>query len=283
MVWTVAALPTRVLPAKVTEVGLTVRVGGTPVQLSVRVLVVEGIPLDASSLSTVSVPVRTPAALGVQRSVNASVASTAIAAGLGGEHACMPRQPWSRKTKSPVSVIDDTLSVVDAWSATRLRTWTVPSMVPPPSGAAPRLYGEARSKVWIDWMPVPLAGTSATVSPVGSLLSSMLSVAVRAPLALGLNWTSIVPDPPIVIGKPVSAPATIEKSAACVPLRAVVTLARFMTASPVLSMVRVRVAEAPAPLAFQRRLPKVSPPPDTTSRGASLSPATVTVGSVPLG
>jgi hypothetical protein len=68
MVWTVAALPTRVLPANVTEVGLTVRVGGTPVQFRVTALLDVAPPLDASSLTTVSVAVRVPAPDGVQRS-----------------------------------------------------------------------------------------------------------------------------------------------------------------------------------------------------------------------
>ena len=55
------------LPAKVTDDGDTPRVGATPVQLSVMVRLVLGMPVDASSLVTVRTAVRVPAAVGEQR------------------------------------------------------------------------------------------------------------------------------------------------------------------------------------------------------------------------
>ena len=198
-----------------------------------------------------------------------------------------PVQLWSMNANSlalaPVMVALVALSVMVAPSAPRLRISRAVESTMPPIGAEPTLKGLPELNDRIDCPPVPLAAMLATVSPVGSLLSSMSKVAVRVPAPPGLNSTVMVPaGPPGGTGKPVSMPARIWKSVGLVPVKLATIAAYARSASPVLLMVRTLVAVEPVPVMFQRTAVANVRSPVTTRRGASLSPLTPTVGSTPV-
>ncbi len=261
MVWIVAAVPTRVLPAKVTEVGATVRVGGTVVHDSETV----SVTLTPSSLVIVRVAEKVPPVALLQRITNGSVTLIAMAPGV---LQVWPVQPWSvnENVVAPAPLI----AIVEMFNGSVPVFWTFSVLVAGvPAGVGPIVM--AATVVSTDWVPVPLS-VMLVLTLGASLVAPTVSVLVLLPTAAGLNVIGrvAVPPPPVMV--PLSTPT--EKSVMLVS--AVVSCAAVTSRSPSFWIVNVRVSGVPP---LWRCGLKLTVSCVIVSTDASPSPSTVNEGS----